>query len=102
VAVVGDAEVDRGVILGAAFGKVIEVAGVSLNRIRMRLLMQEVGVRIPSLPPLIDLIIYPGERVAQSVRSLLRSRVNLKRNSAPAWFPINPDHSLAFARSSSR
>jgi hypothetical protein len=34
VAVVGDAEVDRGVILGAAFGnRVIEVARVSLNQI---------------------------------------------------------------------
>jgi hypothetical protein len=37
VAVVGDAEVDRGVILGAAFGsRVIEGARVSLNRIRMK------------------------------------------------------------------
>ena len=33
----GDAEVDRGVILGAAFGnRVIEVARVSLNQIRMK------------------------------------------------------------------
>jgi hypothetical protein len=37
VAVVGDAEVDRGVILGAAFGnRVIEVVRVSLNQIRMK------------------------------------------------------------------
>jgi hypothetical protein len=37
VAVVGDAEVDRGVILGAAFGnRVIEVARVSLNQIIMK------------------------------------------------------------------
>jgi hypothetical protein len=28
--------------------------------------------------------------------------LNLKRNSAPAWFPINPDQSLAFALLSSR
>ena len=33
----GDAEVDRGVILGRAFGyRVIEVARVSLNQIRMK------------------------------------------------------------------
>jgi hypothetical protein len=37
VAVVGDEEVDRGVILGAAFGnRVIEVARVSLNQIGMK------------------------------------------------------------------
>lgn len=37
MAVVGDAEVDRGVILGAAFGnREIEVARVSLNQIIMK------------------------------------------------------------------
>lgn len=42
-----------------------------------------------------------SSQVLWTVGKKLKKRAQ-KRNSAPAWFPMNPDHSLAFALLSSR
>jgi hypothetical protein len=69
VAVGGDAEVDRGVILEAAFGnRVIEVAKVSLNQIRMK--ATNADFDYGSLPNVINISPVPSTHQTRRVSPL--------------------------------